>query len=199
MLSEKPWRKEFDRLLEEMKARWGGKITNVNDPKDRSLGAVSSSIYVYPTYQTTVDDSVLHVTISEFAFPGNRLIEAADNVEYLSIHLMTPCAFKAAIRHERFMDRFRKKIGLEYEVQTGNEEFDRDYFLITHPKEDINHLKSLQAQEGIMGLEPFSGLSFGSGGINLTRVLHDDSHLNVQSIETTIKKLIALASSTSKQ
>ncbi|MEE9553173.1 MAG: hypothetical protein V3W18_02655, partial [candidate division Zixibacteria bacterium] len=139
-----------------------------------------------------------HVTISEFALPGISVMEAADNVEYISILLITPCTFSAAIRHEIFMDRFKKKIGLEFEAQTGDESFDKKYFIISKPKEDISHLKSRQVQEKIINLEPFSGLHFSKGGINLAHVINNSGRLNIRSIEPIIKHLIDLAKFVSK-
>lgn len=192
MLSEKPWRKEFDNLLKKMKALWGGQITSFDDP-DVSSDKKLSSLYVYPIYKATVDGFPVHVTISEFPLPGGGLIAAADNVEYISILLIAPCAFEAAIRHEHLMDRFKKKLGLEYEVQTGNEKFDKKYFLITQLEKDVSILKSNQVQQHIMDLEPFDGLHFSKGGINSTHVINDKKMLKVQNIETIVKKLIALA------
>ncbi|UCE66257.1 MAG: hypothetical protein JSU85_15665 [Candidatus Zixiibacteriota bacterium] len=192
MLSEKPWRKEFDDLLEKMKAFWGGQITSFDDtdiPAEKTL----SSLYVYPIYKATVDGFPLQVTISEFPLPGGGLITAADNVEFLSILLIAPCAFKAAIRHEHLMDRIKKKLGLEYEAQTGNEKFDEKYFLITALKEDVSILKSDQVQQHIMDLEPFDGLHFSKGGINFTHSIFDKNMLKVQNVEVIAKRLVTLA------
>jgi len=126
MLSEKPWRKEFDKLIQDMTAHWGGQITNFEKPEDRDLDL--TSLYVYPIYKAKIDNYAVHVTISEFPLPGGGIISAADNVEYISVFLVVPCSFTAAIRHEHLIDRFKKKLGLENEVQTGNEEFDKKYF-----------------------------------------------------------------------
>lgn len=190
MLSERPWEKEFDKLLRDMKAVWGGQITEIDNPGFRGSGL--TEMYVYPIYDTTVDDFKVRLTISELPLPGMGLIEGADNVEYLSIQLSVTCAIEAAVRHEYFLDRLKKKLALDYEVQTGNRRFDRDYFLITRPKEDISLLKSTQVQEKIVDLEPFDGLLFGIGGINSTYEIAGKNPLNVGYVEQKIKKLIAL-------
>jgi hypothetical protein len=192
MLSEKPWRKEFDRLLQKMTALWGGQITSFDDP-DVPSEKTLSSVFVYPIYKTTVDGFAVHVTVSEFPLPGAGLMNAMDNVEFLSILLIAPCTFTAAIRHEHLMDRFKKKLGLENEVQTGNEKFDKKYFLITKLKEDVSKMKLDQFQQKTMDLEPFDGLHFSKGGINSTHVINDTKVLKIQNIETNVKKLIALA------
>jgi hypothetical protein len=191
MLSEKPWKKEFDELLEKMKALWDGQITSFDDP-DVSSEKSLSSVYIYPIYKTTVDNFAVHVTISEFPLPGGGVMAAADNVEFLSIHLIAPCTFTAAIRHEHLMDRFKKKLGLENEVQTGNEKFDKKYFLITALNEDVSKLKLDQVQQKIMDIEPFDGLHFSKGGINLTQMINDRNILKVQNVETIVKRMIAL-------
>ena len=192
MLSEKPWRNEFDKLLKDMKALWGGEITSFDD-KDVPAEKALSGLYVYPSYKTNVDGFPLNITISEFPLPGGGIIAAADNVEYISILLIAPCTLKAAIRHEHLMDRFKKKLGLEYEAQTGNENFDKKYFLITALKEDAGILKSSQVQQRIMKLEPFDGLHFSKGGINFTRFISDKDTLKIRNIENMVKRLIILA------
>jgi hypothetical protein len=193
MLSDKPWRKEFDRLLEVMKARWGGRIDKMHDPDHGGLSL--TDLYVYPIYKTAVDNFNLHITISEFPLPGINVMAAADNVEFISILMTAPCTFNAAIRHESFMDRFKKKLGLEYEAQTGNEKFDKKYFLITPPKEDLGSLKSIQVQQRIMDLEPFDGVYLGKGGISFSNMITDAKELEIQNIERTIEKLKKLAGS----
>lgn len=198
MLRERLWRKEFDKLLKEMKALWNGQIDNVADPNDRSTASLYSDTYVYPTYKSTIYDHSVYVTISEFALPGGSLMGAADNVEYLSIFLYARCIFSAAIRHEMFIDRIKKKIGLEFEAQTGYEKFDRKYFIISKLKEDISRLKSMDVQQKITNLEPFSGLHFSKGGINSTHVIDNSDPLNVRNVEFIVKKLIDLAKLVSK-
>ena len=191
MSIDKPWMKEYDKLLNEMKALWGDHSKEVNNPDDKSFSI--SSYYVYPILNTNIDGFDVQVTVSKNILPGAGAIQSSDNIEYLSILLITPCTLKAAIRHESFTDRFKKKLALEFEAQTGNEKFDKDYFLITRPKEDIQLLKSNQVQNEIRGLEPFSGLVFTKGGINSTHLIEDKSILNIQNIKRIIMQLIVLA------
>jgi hypothetical protein len=66
MLSEKPWKKEFDGLLEKMKALWDGQITSFDDP-DVSSEKSLSSVYIYPIYKTTVACNNIRVS-----FAGRR-------------------------------------------------------------------------------------------------------------------------------
>lgn len=210
MSYEKPWSKEFDSLLEKMTARWGGEIDGPEDlAKDdrRKRGDTNTSfaqaeaghaagpidLYYYPRYTAVIDNHTISMTVWEYPFPGTRMMEGEDNIEYLLIVLHMSCNHRIAVRHEHFMDRFKKKVGLEYELQTGDGKFDRDYFLITRPKENIEFLKLPVVQKTIRDMEPFAGISFGMYGISFSRELCDEKQFDIAEIKSIVHRLIGLA------
>ncbi len=185
MSLEKPWKKEFNELLNEMQARWGGEVSEAEE--------VGAEIFTYPSFYATINEFPVMISISEVGFPVGQSMDACDNIEYLMVYLKTPCEFKVAIRHETFVDRLKKKIGFEFEFQTSNDEFDKDYFIVTQDFEQTDRIKTVEFQNGIKDLEPFSGVMAYKTGIKLTSQINDGSDLLLYKVEEIINRLISLS------
>ncbi len=193
MSIERPWQKPFDELLEELKARLGGEIKMPRDYGGANGRNPPPDIYNYPMFSTEVEGYKLIVEISEFPVTGASYLESGDNVEYLSLHVNTPIDCDLLIRHEGLIDRFKKRIGVTKEFQTGNEEFDRTYFLYVNPDHDASWLRDSTFRKAIEALEPFDAMRFAPYGIYLSQGIHDKQQLSFSAVEQHAVKLIDLA------
>ena len=198
MFSEKPWNKEFRRLINDINNRWGCTYTDPHKPSqrinfdDKDFARIDDKFF-YRIFSFKINEHEFFVTISEFALPGYDLIDSADNSEYLSLTLGAHCGLRMALRHEHFMDRFKKKIGLENEIQVGDPGFDREYFIISRPNIDAAPIRTGAFRTAIRAFEPFSGIFISPGSVTVAQALGDENTLCLKHIEEVTAKLVTLA------
>lgn len=146
---EKPWENPFDVLLKRLVASWGGEIKRADQ---REI----SETFIYPTYYGNLKGFRIEIEISEFPSREPYYMEANDNLEYLRIHFGVPGNFAIKITHEGLGQKLRKLFHLVDEFQTGNQEFDKKYWLKTGFETDKQLLTNKKFQDLIFKLEPFS-------------------------------------------
>jgi len=160
MTLEKLWRKPYQKLIGELTEQWGGKVI---DPSENDRGGFLQAppgMFEYPRFFADIEEFHLRVESSELPFLGASFLEGADNYEYLRISASTDTDTKMslAVRHEGFYDRMKKALRLEWEYQTGYEEFDKKYFILADHRGHPERLRDSAIQQAIMAMEPFEGI-----------------------------------------
>ena len=193
MTLEKPWKESFDRLLGQMVSRWHGRVSGLDD---KSLG----EMYVYPTFMGELQKYKLTVEISEFPRVSKQpnYVEGMDNVEYLRIHVTVLNEHNIQVTRESLAERLGKFFHLEHEIQTGNKNFDRRFFIKLRSEKDKKFMLDKNVQELIFNLEPFIVLEIAPSGILWSQMINDKGQLIFEKVDgyvATILKLVHLARS----
>jgi hypothetical protein len=187
---EKPWEEPFDELLTDLESRWGGEIwRHTKQLEDHR----SSDYEIYPKLRATLNRYKIEVEINELPLSGSTQIDAADNVEYLRLFVPCPLEKRVLIRHEGFFDRVAKKLRMTWEFQTGNDAFDRKYFLNSKKGEDLSWIAQPEVLELIESLEPFTGARIFDHGIQWSREIRDRTDLDADGIAAIGERLVNLA------
>jgi hypothetical protein len=195
MAAERPWKKPFDDLLEELTAYWGGTTEGYDDNVSPDGRSVPASYWLYPRYSVDVKGYDVRIEIREMPFRGMNFLEGGDNVEYLRISTLVESNFNAIIRHEHFFDRWKKALRLDWEFQTGSEEFDSKYFIIADHKDNPMALSDPKMQRQIVALEPFYSLQIGRNESMLSQVITDEDQLSIENVKPVIDNLLVFADS----
>ncbi|MCP4684696.1 MAG: hypothetical protein GY867_04530 [bacterium] len=142
MSVEKPWEKQFQRLVEDLDAHWGqGEVQESAPNPDVISRSSGGGLWTYPFY-----------------------------------------------RGERGDDTF------EWEYQTGNEEFDRKYYVVdARSDKDKMLANNSDFQEIIKQLEPFAAIALSSSGVHLSRAIGGESVMTFQLVDEYLGRLEKLA------
>jgi hypothetical protein len=191
MTSEKPWHTSFDKLLTQMVSRWHGRVSGLDE---KSLGEA----FVYPVFMGELQGYKFTVEISEYPRVSKHpsAIEGMDNVEYLRIHVTVLNEHNIQVTHETFADRLGKFFHLEHEVETGNKEFDRHFFIKLRSDKDKNFLSNETIQALIYELEPFIILEIAPSGIHWSQMINNKEQLGIEKVEGYVSRLLKLADHT---
>ena len=121
------------------------------------------------------------------------LIPAGKNTPpKMQIALKNYYAFNLKISQDSFVYQWSKKLGLMKEVEIGEPEFDKKYFLETNnPQEVISFLTS-KKQDIVKSLN-FSQLVFTPQEVRYILAHYRDEHLQAQQVVDVLQKLSALA------
>jgi len=186
---ETPWEKPFEELLQEMSQNYKGEISR-SESRDIRDGTF---YFVYPTFHGELQGHKLVIEISEFPGSDISYLEAADNVEYLRIFISVPTKYSIVITHESWFDRLKKKFHLDQEFQTGEEDFDRKYYLRLESDKDKKLLKDSKFEETVKSLEPFSVLQVFKSGVRWSQVLTDKKQLTFNTVDSYLQTTLKLA------
>ena len=177
MTLEKPWKKHFKTLLEQMTSKWHGRLTG---PDEQSL----SEIYTYPTFNGEHEGRRFTVEISEYpATPGKPGFgEGMDNVEYLRIRFMFKNKYMIRITHEDIADRLGKILHLQHEVQTGDKAFDHRFFVKLASQDDKQLMWDAVVRDLIFELEPFAVIEITQNGILWSQMIRSKKQLEFETV-----------------
>ncbi|KPK63428.1 hypothetical protein AMJ83_07115 [candidate division WOR_3 bacterium SM23_42] len=177
MTLEKPWKKHFKRLLEQMTSNWRGRLTG---PDEQSL----AEIYTYPTFNGEYKGRKFIVEISEFPSTPRKpgLGEGMDNVEYLRIRFTVESKYRIRITHEDFADRLGKLMHLQHEFQTGDKKFDRRFFIKLVSQDDRQLMLDAAVRDLISELEPFAIIEITQNGILWSQMLRSKKQLEFETV-----------------
>lgn len=194
MGAEKPWQEPFDNLLRDMTTRWGGKVTDEQSKLlDETRSGLSTSLWIYPVYSGELNVYPFSVTVSERPIARYGYFDDLDNVEHLRLTVTFSTPHEIIIRREGIFDRFKKAAHLAHEVQTGDEDFDRRYFLQTSPKEDRSLLRSPKFRSAVKNLEPFTVVGILPSGVTWAVELKRASQLHFEHVHDLLTRLMHLA------
>ncbi|MBD3217759.1 MAG: hypothetical protein GF310_05730 [candidate division Zixibacteria bacterium] len=194
MTLEKPWSKEFDELLRKLESSWGGKIKRPGGKRaEQDPRFAASDFFFYPTYYGEIEDFKISVNIGEIGGGDLPMLAGADNVEFLNIRVYVNNDYRIKMSHEGKVDKFKKLFGLSEDTPTGNKRLDKKYVLKTASDRDKSLLKSMEFQEHIQNLEPFSHFEISKAQIIWLQGLSDKSQLDFSNIEKNAKTLIEIA------
>ncbi|MBU0984207.1 MAG: hypothetical protein KKA42_10080 [candidate division Zixibacteria bacterium] len=184
---EKPWAKPYQSLLVDLDRTWPA----VNPTRRLSYQKVDPfmALYTYRVFEGDFGGERLEVDISEFPDPGYTFLEGADNVEYLRLQLRQKLPYDIKIRREVMIDRIRKAIGLDWEFQTGNQEFDKEFFIAARTDRGKRLLVDPTFQSSVKGLSPFTVLGISPTGLFWSRHISDKSQLTISAIEPVLGRL----------
>jgi hypothetical protein len=193
MSLEKPWEKPFEGLLQEISQHYRGEIYKADSRKPiSSYDGVDSSYFLYPVFHGELPGQKFLIEISEFPASDISDLEAIDNVEYLRIFVIKPTLYRITVAHEDWLRRLEKKFHLDREFQTGNEEFDRRYYLRPQSEKDKQLLRDSQFQEMVRGIEPFSVLQVSKSGVRWSQMITDEKQLDFLVVDNYLKKTLEL-------
>jgi hypothetical protein len=189
MTLEKPWKKEFDALLQALTAMWGGEISV---PGRSAL----ADLYFYPELEVRRGECDVRIRISEFPNGQTGYTEAADNVEYLIVEtpVVTPLALR--VSHEELHKKLHRLLGLVSEYQTGNRSFDQAYFLKTSGEGDERVASNPDFQKAVTDLEPFALIDVTPDRVSISRMITRKRSLGVESVASFVdglRRLVKLA------
>lgn len=120
------------------------------------------------------------------------LIPAGKNTpSKLQIALQNYFAFNLKIYSDNIIYQWSKKIGLMKEVEIGEPEFDKRYFLESRQPQEILSFLSTKKQEIIKSLN-FTQLEFSPREIRYTLSSYSESSLQGQQVTDVLQKLNAL-------
>ncbi len=193
MSLEKPWERPFEKLLGEFSQQYEGEIS-----RPKSEGACPSwgtdpSFLFYPTFSSELKGQKFIIEISEFPASDISYFEASDNVEYLRIFIVKPTQYSIVVTHEDWLHWLEKKIHLDREFQTNNDEFDRRYYVSPKSDEDKQLLMDLKFQQMVRSLEPFSLLQVSKSGVRRSQMITDEEQLDFSAVDGCLKKTLELA------
>ena len=188
MSLERPWEEPYDRLLDELSSHYPGEVTNREFPESQNGRTVDSAYFVYPMFTFPTGSGKARVSISEHPASGAAMIDSADNVEFLRIEQYFRTPFQIAVRQEGLFDRFQKFIGLTWEYQTGDEEFDRRYMLSISGDGEKALVGETEFRESIKHLEPFAALVVKEWGLGCTREITSASTLHFPRVRDFINR-----------
>jgi hypothetical protein len=190
---EKPWQKPFESLLSQFSANFKGEITRPKPRPETRPGAADTDYFVYPIFKGELSERKFIIEVSEFPRFIASVFEAADNVEYLRIFVIQPSQYALSVIHENWLRRFKKKLRIDREFQTGRNDFDEKYYLRPEAVQDKQLLKEPRFQELVKSLEPFSVFEIQKSGILWSQQITDENQLAYYKVEGYLKKTLELA------
>ncbi len=190
---EKPWQKPFESLLSQFSANFKGEIIRPKPRPETRPGAADTSYFVYPDFKGKLQQQKFAIEISEFPRIASNLYEAADNMEYLRIFVIQPSRYALSIIHENWLHRFKKKLRLDREFQSGVNDFDEKYYLRPEADQDKQLLKEPKFQERVKNLEPFSVFEIQKSGILWSQQVTGEKRLDYYRVESYLRKILEIA------
>jgi hypothetical protein len=98
-------------------------------------------------------------------------------VQFLTIRLFFETEHNVLIRREHLTDKIWKVVGLEREYETGNNDFDKSYFLDVKAKYSEALVRSVEFQNAITGLEPFTTVRIRPSGLGWSQEIRRKAQL----------------------
>ena len=188
MTLEMPWKKPYDLLVKEFVDRYTCTITR---PDERSL----SASFVYPIINGERSEIRFAVDISETrgVVFKEGMVGADDNIEFLQINLFFEHDYHIQIMKESFADLLGKRLHLKTEFQTGNEGFDRRFFIRLKGDEEKRLLSDRNVQDAIVDLAPFSILGIAPPRMFCSWRIVDKDQLSFPNVENSLLGLYRLS------
>ena len=121
------------------------------------------------------------------------IIAAGDNAEILDIRVYVKSDYSVKVSLEGGIERFKKIFGLSHDVSTGNEELDKKYVFKTKSNNDKSLLKSIEFQQNLKKLQPFSYFEISKFQTLWMQALCDKSQFDFAEIERYMRVLIETA------
>jgi len=193
MSLEKPWEKRFDTLVDELARNYDGKLKRPESTRDLPTLAVDPSYFNYPIFYGEYKNMQFIVENNELPGAKYSIYDLGDNVEFLRITLLRQSPVNIEITHEHWLHRLQKKIKIKREFQTGNEAFDKDYFLHADSERDKQLLADSEFQQIVRQLEPLSVLRIYKVGVRLSQMITDAKHLDYLTVDRCIRNLYKIA------
>ena len=190
---ENPWERPYAALLVELRARWG-----IPGAEERRAGRKERVFYgsswSYPAFVGNRRGREVMVDIAEHPFGGGDLLSGMDNSEFFNLVILWHSKLDIVIRREGWFDRFKKRVKLDWEYQTGNPEFDRSFYILgARSKADRDLLKNPAFQAGVTRLEPFETLGVIKTGLGCSIAIQDDSLFRFIFVDQKLATLTELA------
>jgi hypothetical protein len=194
----KPWEKDYNRLLQKIVAQWGGTVDdaelksrqNKESYETRTLGAS----FIYPIYTGTMKNIQFMIEIS--LFPGSvrtqSRIVAIDAIRYLRIYFFLKNNYNLQLTREDLEDRMEKFFHLTNEIQTGNPDFDKRFFIKSSTQKDQALVTESKIQELVTRLDPFELLEIIPTGIIWSITLTQNDQLDFSRVDKTVLTLLEL-------
>jgi len=190
---EKPWKKEFNIILDELSQLYSGKIVDPADSKTDSFRVADKDYFIYRSFHGSLNGIEFVIEINELPLSGRQILDGDDNTEYLRIHLRIPTKYKIFITQEKWGHKLQKVLRLDKEFQTGNEEFDKKFYLKPNSEKDKGLLKDSSIQAAINAVDSFAEFKLSSNGIYWSNMITKKNQLNIEIISNTIQSLIRMS------
>ena len=199
--SGKPWEKFYTKLLQELAAYSGGRITWPNE-------SVIDEMFVYPTLSGRLQERDFMVEVRALGTTmrmGGRWghsVPITSAEQYIRIRIYVAdfrrlsWEYNIKITHKsshRWFDKLLLLIQLSPEFQTGNREFDQRYSVDLRSDEDRKLLLHRGIQEPIVRLESFTLLEISSSWILWSQLLTDIEQLEFAAVRGRISRVLDLA------
>jgi hypothetical protein len=121
------------------------------------------------------------------------MIVSVEGILYLRIYFFTKNNFNLTFSHEEVGDRMQKKLHLTTEVQSGDPEFDKRFFIQSSTENGATLLHNSRVREWITHLYPFDRLEIIPSGIVWSRNLSDKTQLAFPFVEKIVETIFKLA------
>jgi hypothetical protein len=197
------WKAEFDQLLQGVVGRWGGRVLPQEGFKQvmsrAGQGQYETLDHYYQKFVGTVDGSKVTMELNEYSTADPRAVDAEDNTLYLRLLIDIPTNHHILISHEGVFTKLQKLLGINHENQTGNQTFDRRYFLETSSKEDTDLLRDAAIQQHIVELEPFAALQIRKSGLFRSEMITEPKQFDFLTVERFLANLLKLAQMVQKR
>ena len=194
MIYEKPWNKEFTRLLAALEIALGGKIVEPEIDESYSRGYSSEvAYYNYSLLHAEIDNVGVRVEISHNEMAGAVLLDGSDQTAFLVLCALSHPQGFFRIRPEGVDVRLLKFIRIENEFDTSNPDFNDALFLEVSDNKAKRLLQRADLQEMILALLPFDSLQAHSKGLRYSELLTQKKQLDCEYVISTLKQLVALA------
>ncbi len=191
-MAHKLWKKEYHALLNTLQQQWNAEISTPKLPDRNVPRAVASSYFFYPRLLADMDTRRIVLSLNEVP-AGKEVPETGEEDEYLHFTVVGEFPATFIVTHENFLSRLKKFLRIDHEFQTGNRQFDDDYYLIAYSDAAKAKLREPSLQGAIRSLEPFVAIELREKTIELSRGVATASDLQPEPLEQTFKNLIAIA------
>jgi hypothetical protein len=186
MTLERPWAREYDRLVEVLRKDPDGELV-----ADRRRAA--ADLFFYPEFVCEIDSHVVNLWVSEFPGGVPGFMEAGDNVEYLRVLLRKKSRTSVSISPEGIVEKFQKLVRLRTEPQTGDPEFDRAYLLEAKTPDDEALLARPEFREAVRRLEPLQALIIKPESVVASRMVREADDLEPEAVLEFARRTIHVA------
>jgi len=181
-----------------MVAQWGGTVDDAELKSKQNKESYDTNIlgssFIYPIYTGTLKNIQFIIEISRF--PGSVRQQsrpvAWDGLQYLRIYFFLKNNYNLQLTREDLEDRMEKFLHLTNEIQTGNPDFDKRFFIKSSTQKDQALVLDGKIQELITLLDPFELLEIISTGIIWSKTLTEKNQLEFPRIEKTMLTLLKL-------
>jgi hypothetical protein len=180
----RPWEEEYRLLLAELEGRWGKKLEgedyDVMDAArwDATLG------FSYPSFAGKSEGRSIGISLSE---------------DVLEIAIFLSLGATLVIRPEGMLERFLKKVRLQWEFQTGNTGFDRRYSIDdARNNKDKMLVQNASFQKTVQEMGPFVRLALSEKNARCAFYVQDESVLKIAFVDQKLSCLWALVNNVIK-